>query len=402
MRQIFYLIRQTLKHKRLRVWVMIGSIFLACAVTFVAVVLSKGIHYTLQTAKERLGADIVAVPAEARDEAAAALLAGAPTVFYMPVALEEKVRTMPGVKQTCSQFFLRSLNAPCCDSEVSLVGFDPQRDFTINPWWLQKIRAPLRNNQIIVGAKVISEMVGTPDKTIGRRLVFMGKPFTVATILEPTGLGMDYTVFLTMDAAHQLLKDAPLQPLPIKQDQISTILIKLEDGADQAATASVVEQRIPGVKVFTANQLISSYSRQLYNFVNILFVVGGIFCCLTIILVGSLFTLSVRHRMREIGLFLAMGARRNFIFRLVVLEAICISGTGGLLGILVGFAAIRFGRDRMEAMIGNLYMWPDNPYFLKTAGLTLLAALITGGLGGLYPAWRISRVEPYEAIRRGE
>jgi putative ABC transport system permease protein len=106
--------------------------------------------------------------------------------------------------------------------------------------------------------------------------------------------------------------------------------------------------------------------------------------------------------MRELGLFLAMGARRGFIFRLIVMEALCIAGTGGLLGVLLGFAAVWFGRDRLGALIGNLYVWADNPYFFQAAGLTLLAALVTGGLGGLYPAWRVSRLEPYEAIRRGD
>ena len=402
MRQVFYLFRQTLKRKGFRVWVMIGGIFLACATLFVASVLSRGIRDTLQTAMERMGADIVAVPAEAKDEAEAALIAGTPTVFYMPAALEERVRATPGVKRTCAQLFLRSLHAPCCVSEVSLVGFDPQRDFTINPWVLRQLRAPLRNDQIIVGAKVISAVVGTPAKAIGQRLIFMGKPFTVATILEPTGLGADYSVFLTMDTAYQMTLDSPLYPLPIKRDQISTILMQLEDGADQAAAARAVEQRVPEVKVLTADQLITSYSRQLHKLVNILFAAGGIFCCLAVMLAGSLFALSVRQRMREIGLFLALGARRNFIFRLVVLEAICIAGAGGLLGVLLGFAAISFGRERMAEMIGGLYMWPDNPYFIKAACLTLLAALITGCLSGLYPAWRISRIEPYEAIRRGD
>jgi len=366
------------------------------------VALSKGISHTLQTALERLGADLVAVPAEARDEAEAALIAGSPTIFYMPAALEDRVRAAPGVERTCAQIFLRSLSAPCCDSEVSLVGFDPQRDFTIAPWVLQKLGAPLRNNQIIVGAKVISAVVGTPAKAIGQRLVFMGKPFTVGTILEPTGLGADYTVFLTMDTAYQMTNDSPLYPLPVKRDQISAIFIKLEKGAEQAAAALAIEQSIPEVKVFTANQLISSYSRQLHSLVNVLLAAGGVFCALALSLAGSLFFLSVRQRMREIGLLMAMGARKNFIFRLVLLEAVCISGAGGLLGVLLGFVAVRLGRDRMAELIGSLYMWPDPPYFFKAAGLILLAALITGGLGGLYPAWRISQTEPYEAIRRGE
>ncbi|MDR2726276.1 MAG: ABC transporter permease [Candidatus Adiutrix sp.] len=402
MRRMVYLCLATLKRKRFRSGVMFASLVLACALLFAATVLSRGIHHTLKTTQERLGADLVAVPAEARDEAEAALVSGSPTVFYMPAALEERVAATPGVKGTCAQLFLRSLSAPCCDSEVSLVGFDPGRDFTIDPWALQKLGGPLESDQIIVGAKVISAVVGTPAKAIGQRLIFMGKPLTVGTILEPTGLGADYTVFLTLETAHQMIQGSPLYPLPIEKDQVSAILIRLEDGADQDAVARAVEQRVPEVKVITADQLVSSYGRKLGGLLNVLLAAGGLFCGLAAVLAGSLFVLSVRQRMREIGLFLALGARRDFIFRLVALEAVGLCGAGGLVGVLIGLAAIRFGRGRLEAMIGNFYMWPDQAFFLKAAGLTLLAALVTGGLGGLYPAWRISRVEPYDAIRRGE
>ena len=402
MRQVFYLFRQNLKRKPFRAAVMILSLLLASGTLLAAAVLSKGIHFTLQTTRERLGADMVAVPAQAQDEAEAALVSGAPTLFYMPAALEEKVRAAPGVKQTSAQIFLRSLSAPCCDAEVSLVGFDPRNDFTIAPWFLKKLDSPLQDNQIIVGARVISAVVGTPAKAIGQRLIFMGKPFTVAAILEPTGLGADYTVFLTMETAYQMTLDSPLYPLPVKRDQISTILVKVEEGADPAAVARAVERQIPEVKVFTSSQLISSYGRELNHLLNIVYAAGGLFCALAVILTGSLFILSVRQRMREIGLLLALGAERGFIFRLVALEATGIAGIGGLLGVLSGLAAIHFSRERLTEMIGNFYMWPDTAYFFQAAGLILLSTLLTGGLGGLYPAWRISRVEPYAAIRKGE
>jgi putative ABC transport system permease protein len=378
---------------------MIAGIVLACATLFSAAILSRGIQYTLQTAGDRLGADIVVVPAEAGDEAFAALISGNPTVFYMSSSLEEKVKERPGVQRTCAQVYLRSLDAACCVVQVALVGFDPERDFTLSPWVLRQIREPLRDNQLIVGAKVISSVVGTPAKAIGQRLMFMGKPFVVATILEPTGLGTDYTVFLTMNMAYQMTQDSPLYPVPVRKDQISTILVKVAEGVDPAATAEDIEQNIPGAKAFTALQLTRSLGRQLQSLVDSLFVAGAVFSALAVVLVGSLFALSVRQRMRELGLFMAMGARRGVVFKLIMLEAVCIAGAGGLLGLLSGFCVTWFSRDVITEMIGNLYMWPGEEYFFQAALAGMLASLATGVLGGLYPAFRISRLEPYEAIR---
>jgi putative ABC transport system permease protein len=399
MRQIFYLVRQNFKRKPFRTWIMIAGIVLACATLFSAAVLSGGIRRTLQTAGDRLGADIVVVPADAGDEALSALISGNPTVFYMPSSLQEKVGETPGVERTCAQVYLRSLDAACCVVQVALVGFDPERDFTLSPWVLQKTREPLRDNQLIVGAKVISSVVGTPAKAIGQRLMFMGKPFIVATILEPTGLGTDYTVFLTMNMAYQMTQDSPLYPVPVKKDQISTILVKLSEGVEPEAAAKNIERNIPEVKAYTALQLTRSLNRQLQNLVDGLFVAGSMFSILALVLVGSLFALSVRQRTRELGLFMAMGARRAVVFKLVMLEAVFVAGAGGLLGVLIGFSVTYFSKDLITEMIGNLYMWPGDEYFLQIALVGLCASLVTGMLGGLYPALRISRFEPYEAIR---
>lgn len=402
MREIFYLMRQYLKRKRFRAVVMTGGIVLACATLFCAATLSRGIQDTLRVSRERLGADIVAVPAEAAPEAQEALISGSPTSFYMPAALEERVRNTQGVKQTCPQVYLRSLDAPCCVVQVALVGYDPERDFTISPWELLKSSEPLRNNQIIVGAKVISAVVGVPVKAIGQRLMFLGKPFSVAGILEPTGLGTDYTVFINMDVAYQMVQDSPLYPIPLKKNQISTILIKVEEGLNPEEVAARLEREIPELKAFTAMHLTGSFSLRLRELVNLLFAAGAFFSLLALILAGSLFTLSVRQRMRELGLFMAMGARRAFIFRLIILEAACIAGGGGLLGVLAGLGASALGKDFVTEMMGNMYMWPDAAYFAGAAASTVLAALFMGILGGLYPACRISGLEPYEAIRKGE
>ena len=402
MRQLLYLVRQNLKRKRFHSWLMIGSIALACATIFMAVVLSKGIQNTLQTARERLGADIVAVPANATEEAESALISGNPTSFYMPAALEQKVRATPGVTQSCSQVFLRGLDAPCCVAQVALVGFDPEKDFTIGPWVLQNLPKPMQDNQIIVGAKVISAVVGTPTKAIGQRLIFMGKPFTVAMILEPTGLGTDYTVFVTMDTAYQLTQDSPLYPVPVKRDQISAILVKIADSEDPRAVAADMEKRVPEIRALTANQLTRFVGGQLESMVELLFIAGGVFCLLAVILAGSLFWLSVRRRMRELGLFRAMGAKQGTIFNLIILEAVCIAGTGGLAGVLLGLGVTCVGKNNLMELIGNMYTWPENSYFLTVSLSTLAVALATGILGGLYPARRISGMEPYEAIRKGE
>ena len=401
MRNILYLVGQSLKRRRMRTCVMLVSITLACAALFVATVLSRGVQDTLRTATGRFGADIVVVPADAVGEAQSALIAGDPTTFYMPARNEEKIGAIPGVEVACPQVFLRSLDAPCCVSQVALIGFAPDRDITIAPWMLQKLGGPLQDNQIIVGAKVISAVVGTPEKAIGQRLVFMGKPFSVATILEPTGLGTDFTVFITMDTAYRLMQGSPLYPVPVTQDQISAVFVKVAEGADIHAVARAVEAGVPGTAAIPADQLIRTVGRELSGIVEIVYVVSVVFLVLATGLVGTLFTLSVRQRLREFGLFRAMGATCGLVTRLIVAEAAIIAGVGALLGALVGLG-LSFGfRERVMAATGDLYTWPDPSFFVCVGLACVGGALLVGMLGGMFPAGMAARLDPYESIHKG-
>ncbi|MDR1856371.1 MAG: ABC transporter permease [Desulfovibrio sp.] len=401
MRHILFLVKQHFKRKKFRTCVLLCSIIVACATLFLALVLSRGIQSTIATTQERLGADIVVVPRDARIEAQAALISGDPTSFYMPASIEEKVGNVPGVQQTCTQVYLRSLDSPCCIAPIAMVGFDPAKDFTIVPWVLKQLRNPLRENMIIIGAKVISAVVGTPTKAIGQRLNFMGKPFTVATILEPTGLGADYTVFLPMDTAYRLTQNTPLYPTPVKKDQISTVLVKVAKGANPETVAQDIQRTVPDVATFTVSQLAKSVGQHLQSLVHALMIAGSVFCVLAILLSGTLFSLSVRQRMREFGLFRAMGANRGFISRLIVLESAIIAGLGGLAGVGAGIGITWLCEDAILETIGNLYTWPSNAYFAIVGAVIVATSLATGILGGGIPARRILKYDPYEAIRQG-
>ncbi|MEZ0321715.1 MAG: FtsX-like permease family protein, partial [Thermus sp.] len=92
----------------------------------------------------------------------------------------------------------------------------------------------------------------------------------------------------------------------------------------------------------------------------------------------------------------ALGAKRGFIFRLVVLEALLLSSLGGLLGLLLGSAV-------SQAI--NLYTLEQVGLALSavTPRLSLFALLVALGLGlsaGILPAYHASRIPVVEALGR--
>jgi len=112
-------------------------------------------------------------------------------------------------------------------------------------------------------------------------------------------------------------------------------------------------------------------------------VVGGIG-------IMNVMLVSVTERTREIGVRLALGARSVDIVGQFLLEAIVISGLGGVLGVIVGVFTIPVAATLNQ---GLALLAPDS------IPLALSIALTTGVVFGLYPALRAARLDPIEALR---
>jgi putative ABC transport system permease protein len=114
------------------------------------------------------------------------------------------------------------------------------------------------------------------------------------------------------------------------------------------------------------------------------------------IVVMNIMLVSVTERIQEIGIRKAMGARRGDILRQFLVEAIVLSGFGGLLGVL-GAALFSFG---LATVLGNMmsldFSAPIRPWAVVLA-LTVSSAV--GLVAGLYPASRAAALDPVVALR---
>ena len=213
---------------------------------------------------------------------------------------------------------------------------------------------------------------------------------------------LDSVLFMTMDTARRMIiesKTKSLQPLTIGQDQISSILVRVSRDHDIHTTAVAIEVAIPGVKAIETGEFITAVRKDAETAVWGVMVVGVMCWMLMLALISLLFMMLVNERARELGMLRAMGASQNQIFRLIITEALLMTGTGCIAGVAVaGTLLLNFKQLIIVTVTGVPFHWPQ-PVVLVWIGATCILLLTVTGTGAaLYPAFKSCKQEPYDAI----
>jgi putative ABC transport system permease protein len=104
----------------------------------------------------------------------------------------------------------------------------------------------------------------------------------------------------------------------------------------------------------------------------------------------NIMLVSVTERTREIGVRMALGARRRRILVQFVFEAVTLSALGGLIGVGIGAGVALFTREVLQVP-SSIPAW--------AVVLSLASSCGAGLLFGIYPAARASKLDPVEAMR---
>jgi len=253
----------------------------------------------------------------------------------------------------------------------------------------------------ILGATTARELFGTVP-VIGEQVRIKNVPFTVIGVLTTKGQSgwggdQDDTALVPLATARRRLFGAE----QTVADNLRSIMVEVSSAGEMNEAQEEIETllrerrhvRTGGPDDFQVRNM-AEFIRARSETQSILSLLLGATAAISLVVGGigimNIMLVSVTERTKEIGLRMAVGARRRDILSQFLIEAVTLCVTGGLIGLTIGGSAAL-----------AMSIWGEWPIAL-TPSLVVIALVSAGLVGvffGYYPARRASLMNPIDALR---
>jgi putative ABC transport system permease protein len=255
------------------------------------------------------------------------------------------------------------------------------------------IDSDLENRQkvALIGTAVVNTLFADKDP-LGEKIKINGTIFTVVGVLAEVESGetstQDDYIIVPVSVAQRLGRNTSIRNFSVQAvnaDDVDAIIEKLDAflldifDNENAYRVTNSEQMLE-----TLNEVTGTMMAMLGGIAAISLVVGGIG-------IMNIMLVSVTERTREIGIRKAIGAKKRNILVQFLIEAIMVTGLGGLIGVLLGVGVIKF-------IFGGFNLVPEaySPFWMTTSfGISLAVGVVFG----MFPAVKAANLNPIEALR---
>jgi putative ABC transport system permease protein len=252
----------------------------------------------------------------------------------------------------------------------------------------------------LIGQTIVENLFDPGEEPVGAIIRIRNVPFRVVGVLAPKGQSaqgsdQDDVIFIPFTTAERKVfgtsfigavgamfgSTEQVEDLPVAAEQIREVLrarhrLQPDQGDDFTIRTQV---DIGKVQEGTGQTL----TMMLFSIASVSLLVGGIG-------IMNILLVSVTERTREIGVRMAVGAKRRHIVMQFLIEAMTLSLLGGAIGIVIGVVGAK-----LTTVIAG---WPTI-ISSDVIALAFFFSLVVGLFFGLYPANKASRLNPIDALR---
>lgn len=263
----------------------------------------------------------------------------------------------------------------------------------------------LKRRVAFLGWALRARLFDEADNPVGKQIMMNGMPFTVIGVMKEKMVmgnysGMDedklaipLTTFETIfsdpwldNIVYQIKPGVDSKVVEKQLFEVLSAKYRFDPKDDRAlqtwdtvAGAGELENVLMGIKVFLG-------------------IIGGLTLLIAGVGVANIMYVSIKERTREIGVKMAVGARRSYILTQFLIEALIITFFGGFGGMAVSYVLTEaFKRVPIESEVLDMM---GRPTISLEIGIIVVAILsIMGILSGLFPAMKAASVSPVESLR---
>ncbi len=316
----------------------------------------------------------------------------------IPVAYEAKIRHVPGVKEVSVWNWFGGTYKDSRDFNnfFARLGVEPKAFMTIRT----QLNMPEDQRRAFItertGCVISQDLAKKLHFKLGDRITLVGDIYPVNLELKVVGIFDDPDAQQTLFFNYDYLRDA----LPLgRRNYIGTVAILADSPEDVPRVAKAVDDMFanssPPTKTESEQQFALSFVSMVGNIKLFLLSICAAVTFTILLVSGNTMAMSVRERIKEVGVLKTLGFTTEKILGLIIGEAISIALIGGILGLLLA-AVLTIGVGAVAGtFLPQLHGLSMN---LVTSSFALGIAVLVGLISSFIPAWNAARTNILDSL----
>ena len=375
------LVSRNLSRRKGRAIISSIGLILAIAVIVSTLTVSAAMQTQIGNEIEKYGPNIIVTPnTQSINVPFGSLVIGNVTISENAVDLIYTIPNNANIRVLSPKIYGQ---AQYGNDTLLLVGVSPDKEIQLKKWWnLTGLLPRNSTNEIVLGSALRTQL----NLPLGSSIQISNTSLIVTGALGETGSVDDYSVFLPLSVAQLLLN---------QEGKISEIDVgALCNNCPVEKIAQQIMDVVPSVRATPVKQAVETRMIAVQQTANFSLVLATIILVVGVAGIMNTMLASVHERIKEIGIFMSLGADNSHLYKMFFSESILMGLVGGLIGTLLGFVSSVL----MGPLLINVQISPaEFPIYAipLAVGLSILASVVAS----VYPTWRACRIDPVSAFR---